>query len=346
MDESILLHFANDGKPMKVLSFHRSEGVRFHQPKDASPLNLALGLQPLFPGRLDPVRLRHDWREKQFNLDVAVHDGGLLLSGYRGDREGLPFGPYDLTVEVESYRFQNGQQRILLQKGERKTVALVTESDLRRVQLLDNYDAATASLVNQSTVDGNPLAAWLASPVPREARKACLLNILTKLAAPPMPGARQPALTGLFASLHFADVDRVYAAADPALPPQLDRFVSRNGWAFEGRPKASIHQKVVTDALKRFPELRGKTLDDFVLSSYRQGGRNGLQIVVAAPKFAHPVVYTDLDIDLGNPLWDLEGAIIHLGELLDSGRTDHFSLHRKLNRGETQDFVFYRIVEA
>jgi hypothetical protein len=83
----------------------------------------------------------------------------------------------------------------------------------------------------------------------------------------------------------------------------------------------------------------------FSLMSYRQGGRNCLQIVVASPPqgLADTTVYADIDIDLGNPLWDLEGLIVHLGELLDSGRTDHFSLRRALQRGPTSDFVYYDV---
>jgi hypothetical protein len=344
MDERILLRFENDGKPMKVLSFDSDEGITFHKPKDASPLNIAFGLQSLLPGRLDSVRLRHDWRDKEFNLDITVQDGGLLLSGFRGDREGLPFGAYDITVEVESYRFKNGHRRIILKKGAQQDLAITTEPDTRRVNLLGNFDAATEVLVKASSIDGDKLETWLDSSTPREVRKACLLNILTKLAAPPMPGAGKKALTSRFSSLHFADVDRVYGSADPALQKDLDGFVKKDGWVFEGRPKASIHQKVVTDAVKRFPGLKGKKLDDFVLSSYRQGGRNCLQIVVAAPNFPHPAIYADVDIDLGNPLWDLQGVLIHLGELLDSGRTDHFALRSKLDKGGTKDFVFYRIV--
>lgn len=346
MDEKIFLRFENDGKPMKVQSFSAGEGITFDKPKDASPLNFAFGLQSLLPGRLDPVRLRHDWRNKEFNLDLTLQDGGLLLSGFHGDREGLPFGAYDVTVEVESYRFKNSQQRVILKRGAQADLVMNAEPDSRHVELLGNFDAATATLVDASSVDGQKLKDWLGSPVPREPRKACLLNILTKLAAPPMPGVRKKSLTSRFASLHFADVDRVYASADPALKNDLDGFVKKDGWVFEGSPKASIHKKVVTDAVKRFPALKGKTITDFDLFSYRQGGRNCLQIVIAAPKFSHPAVFTDVDIDLGNPLWDLEGVLIHLGELLDSGRTDHFDLHDKLNRGDTRDFVFYRIGTA
>jgi len=344
MDEKIVVHFENDGTPMKVQSFSREEGIAFDKPKDASPLNIAFGLQSLLPGRLDPVRLRHDWRNREFGLDATVEDGSWVLSGFNGDREGLPFGVYDITVEVESYTFRNSGQRVVLKQGKQVEISLNAQPDARRIQLQDNFDAATATLLGKSAVDGQPVAQWLASGTPREARKACLLNILTKLAAPPMPGARK-SLTSRFEGLHFAEVDRIYGAASPALKTDLDGFVAKKGWVFEGRPTASIHQKVVRDALKRFKtDLAGKKLEDFSLSSYRQGGRNSLQVVVAEPKFEHPAVYADLDIDLGNPLWNLDGFIVHLGELIDSGRTDHFSLHEKLNKGDTEDFVFYQIV--
>ena len=345
MDEKILVRFENGGTPMKVVAFSAEEGIVFDKPKDASPLNIALGLQSLLPGRLDPVRLRHDWRCKEFSLDAAVQDGGVVLSGYNGDREGLPFGTYDITVEVESYKFRNAEQRVVLKQGKQADVVLNAEPDTRRIELLDNFDTGTATLVKNSAVDGQSLETWLRSATPREARKACLLNILTKLAAPPMPNAPKKSLTGRIEGLHFAEVDRVYAAANPGLKKDLDGFVEKKGWVFVGRPGAAIHQKVVRDALKRFKsELYGKKLEDFTLHSYRQGGRNSLQIVIAEPKFDHPRVYADLDIDLGNPLWDLDGFIVHLGELLDPARTDHFDLHRKLTKGDTGDFVFYRIV--
>ena len=344
MDEKILLRFEHDGKPMKVVSFAVDEGVTFDKPKDASPLNIAFGLQALLPGRLDPVRLRHDWRNKEFALDASVEDGGILLSGFHGDREGLPFGAYDVTVEVESYRFENPQQRIVLKQGKRDEILLVAKPDPHRIALLNNFDAPTGALVNNSSIDGQSLSTWLASTTPRAARQACLLNILTKLAAPPMPGIKK-GLNTRFASLHFGEVDRVYAAADPAIASDLEELVKKDGWVAEGRPKHPIHEKVIEDALKRFKtELKGKKKEDFTLTSYRQGGRTSLQVVLAIPKFSHPVVYTDVDIDLGNPLWDLDGFVVHLGELLDPSATDHFDVREKLNRGVTKDFVFYRVV--
>jgi hypothetical protein len=342
MDEKIFLRFENGGRRMNVVSFAPKEGIRFDEPQDASPLNVAIGVQPLFPARLHPVRMRHDWRDNEFNLDVTLEGGGLLLSGFEGDREGLPFGPYDLNIEVESYSFRNAQPRIVLNRGERKEVVLQVEPDLRRVKLAGNFDPASQTIIDASEIDGQPLGAWLTSQKPRAARQACLLNVLTKLAAKPAPGTKLPPLNRQVTSLYFADVDRVYALAQPRLADELESLVEEKGWVAEGRPGAPIHARL----LNTIPEA---DRDKFDLLSYRQGGRNCLQVVVARakPGFTQPAIFADLDIDLGNPLWDLEGVLIHVGELLDSGRTDHFTLQKKLRAApETGDFVFYDIVTA
>lgn len=346
MDEKIVIRFLLEDTPVKVQSFTQSEGITFDRPKDASPLNIAFGLQSLLPGRLDPVRLRHDWRSAEFGLDAQVDNGCLILSGSYGDREGLPFGAYDITLEVESLNFRDSQQRLILGKNQSKEVVFHILPDSRRVQLLNNFDPGTAGLIEKSEVDGKAVADWLLSDAPREARKACLLNILTKLAAPPMQRQPRKLLGQHFQRFHFAEVDRVYAVANKLLRKDLDLLVKNKGWVCEGSPKASIHQKVVRDALKRYKaDLSGRKLEDFTLTSYRQGGRNSLQIVVAEPLFEHSKVYADLDIDLGNPLWNIEGFVVHLGELLDPGRTDHFKIHEKFQKSELRDFVFYEVMQ-
>ena len=88
--------------------------------------------------------------------------------------------------------------------------------------------------------------------------------------------------------------------------------------------------------------------NQYELSSYRQGGRNCLQIVIATlpAGSADLTSYVDVDIDLGNPLWDLEGLIVHASELLDSGRTDHLALRSKFAKGATSDFLYYDLVQV
>ena len=55
------------------------------------------------------------------------------------------------------------------------------------------------------------------------------------------------------------------------------------------------------------------------------------------------MVYADVDIDLGNPLWDLDGVLVHLGELLDGGPTDHFKVREKLGKTLSSDFIFFTV---
>jgi hypothetical protein len=72
-----------------------------------------------------------------------------------------------------------------------------------------------------------------------------------------------------------------------------------------------------------------------------------LQIVLAGPKDATAdTLYADVDIDLGNPLWDAEGLVVHAGELLDSGKTDHFALRSKLTDSPAGEFVYYNVTQA
>ena len=73
-----------------------------------------------------------------------------------------------------------------------------------------------------------------------------------------------------------------------------------------------------------------------------------MQAVIAVPPGgdANRRHYADLDIDLGNPLQDVEGALIHFGELLTPGKTDHLKLAEKLATGATEDFMYYKVVKV
>ena len=66
-----------------------------------------------------------------------------------------------------------------------------------------------------------------------------------------------------------------------------------------------------------------------------------MQIVCATPTIGGLPFCADLDIDLGNPLQDLEGFAIHMGELIGGGATDHFDLRKKLSKGATKNYLYY-----
>ena len=320
MNESFTLHFASGGKPLNVAEFSAAQGAVFDTHPHASPLNIALGVQPRLPKLLDLVRRRHDWRNGEFKLDVTLDTGGLRFSGAEGDAKGLPPGIYDLTVEVESYDLENGAQTLNIDEGASLDIVLNEKPQRRRVKLGTNLDSLTAAVIDhkKSKLDDLAVRDWLTGAA-REARKACLLNVLGKLRMPiaPTEGLRDP-LTKLAKYVFFADVDRVYAALHPDVNPTLVDLVKRKLWVKEGTPKAAIHRRLL-GSLTRV----GIAVEDskkFKLTSFRQGGRNCLQVVTATPPdgFGDSTVYADIDIDLGNPLWDFAGLIVHAGELLDS----------------------------
>lgn len=349
MDESLLLCFRSEGQPLNVAEFRPDQGIVFERRRDASPLIMALGIQPVWPGLLDPVRRRHDWRDKQFCLDAVKQDGGIRLSGFQGDREGFPPGVYDLTVEIESMRFRDATRRVTVREGRQTQLTLHEKPDRRGIRLRDNIDPQISALIHdpRSVIDGQPLPDWLASRQPRAARQACLLNVLAKLRVPPDPPAGfTESLASSLHFLYFADVDRIYAAARPGLAAYLENLVAAGLWVKEGRPVATIHERLLA-SLARFG-VDEAAQARFALNSFRQGGRNCLQICLASPPedFADPTVYVDIDIDLGNPFWDLEGLFVHLGEFLDPARTDHFALRRALNKGATKDFLCYDVVRV
>ena len=56
-----------------------------------------------------------------------------------------------------------------------------------------------------------------------------------------------------------------------------------------------------------------------------------MQAVVGVPQERGNPYFADLDIDLGNPLQDIQGFIIHMTELA-GGPTDHLALFKKLSK--------------
>ncbi len=344
--QTLLIQFTSEGAPLPVAEFSKDTGVVFAPHADASPLNIAFGLQAVLPAdALRRVQSRNNWPAGEFKLNVSLDAGGLLISPSDGKGINLPQGVYDVSIEIEGRQFKNSQFRVTLKAGKRTTVTLDEIPDRRKIRLVGTMDDQTASVVNaaKSQVDGMGLAAWLANKTPRASRKACLLNMLAKLRTPPK-GLKAPLLSS-FEYIYYAEVDRIYAAAAPALVDRVQSLVDKQQWVAEGEPIAAIHARL-KDSLVNLGISKSDAAR-FGLSSFRQGGRNSLQICFATPPagFPDPTVYTDVDIDLGNPLWDLEGLFVHIGELLDPSRTDHIALFPKLKDSDAKDFLYYEPVK-
>ena len=345
MNESLQLQLHLDGENVPITAFS-ADGITLASETSATPRGIAIALQPgnaISEFRVRRVRQIQDWQPGEFRMNLGVEGGALVCRGV--DQTALPFGIFRLRLMIADMIEIDQPLDVNIPENGALQVNLKYRSDPRTVELdrpVADFDSEIRRVVEdpESLLDGLAASAWLDSKAPRARRKACFLNVLAKLraAAGPVRGSR---LIGGVSSVFFADVDRIYArvsgnvlsdlrtlAKDPAKP-----------FYFEGTPKAAIHQELL--------RLAGVDAAEFELSSFRQEGKPAMQLVIASPRnSADQRYFADLDIDLGNPLQDVQGIVIHCGELLAPGKTDHLKLASKLSKGATADFVYYKVVEA
>jgi len=137
------------------------------------------------------------------------------------------------------------------------------------------------------------------------------------------------------ARLIFADVDRVYAQLEP-------RFAARVMFPNSGFREDSIIHTTHLRLLKKVPNG-----DAYDLHSVREHvPRISMQLAIAVPDDPALPQYADIDIDLGNPFTTPLGFIIHVGELIDPGKTDHIALRKDLADSASGDFIYYRVEKA
>ena len=231
--------------------------------------------------------------------------------------------------------------------GGTQTIAVDVRRDRRRVELATDLSAMDEDLqrilgANGSVLDQLRAAEWLESPLPRGVRKACLLNVLAMTRVKPSVGRH---LSRHLLSVFFAAIDRVYAVAEPAFLVLLTELADDPGRPVYdgGEPKAEVH----VELLRRIESEGRVRANTYRLRSFRLEGAPSLQAVVAFPKDGADGAYhyADLDLDLGNPLQDLTGFLIHMGELADRGRTDHFKLRKRLARLKAKNYLYYEIEE-
>ena len=210
----------------------------------------------------------------------------------------------------------------------------VPDRYLNRTKPVTEFHAELQRIIREerSVLDTQPAVEWIDNANIRDQRRACLLNILAKLAVLPTPS---DPMARHISYVSFADVDRIYVAARPTILGRLKESTKFR----RDRLIHSTHERL---RYRIFNPRRS----DYKFYCYREQENPSLQIVVAKPPedFDDRTHYADIDIDLGNPYLDVRGLLLHFGELLDPDKTDHLELGSKLAGSEspTKEYLYYR----
>ena len=350
MNERIRVRLMQNGTQLRINSITQ-QGVMLNDEEDAWPRGMMLEFDAtnfITKSRMDRIRTLRGWDPRQFNLNVQVDSGDLVFSG--ADHDTLPAGGYWIRLRIGDLVLPKKQSRIDLKTDGEALVQLEAKDDPRTVELTDdvlNFDSEIARVLlsTGTRLDGMSATDWLSSPTRRPRRKACLLNLLAKLRT--APTSSDPLITGV-RRIFFCAVDRVFASVDADFYTRLDALARdpKRPFMSEGTPKSASHRDLLTLVSDRGLETN---VDRYDLKSFRQEGRPSMQAVVGIPPadFVAGRYYSDIDIDLGNPLQDVEGLIIHIGELVDPGETDHLAMRKQLGDDKRiAPFLYYKVVKV
>jgi hypothetical protein len=315
-------------------------GIELDEP---DPIERTIGIQ--ITGRSEATRFRmrrigqvKGWEPGQFKLTVSVEDGSVVLRGV--DPDALPEGHYSLKVQVEEARTQQSTSAVTIDQDGHDTLDVVLTQDERGVDVdLTDCDQQVLRVLAGTTIDGQDSSTWLGSGDWRATRKACLLNVIAALRT-------RPSLSDMLIEdvQHVFRVfnDRVYAKVDRRLLARVEELAKHPKQPFyrEGPPKAKIHERLM-DHIPEASDLKSRFQG---LLSFRGEGKPSLQMVIAVPPLELPHTYAEFDLDAANPLQDLVGFVIHMGELLDGKQTNHLDLRAALAKTNAKSFLYYGIV--
>lgn len=343
MNEGFQLGLRRNGRtwPIDALG---ADGIILSHERDAFPRTVTVEFDArseVTRYRMQRVRQLKGWQGWQFNLKVTLKDGTLSFVG--DDQHSLPGGAYWLRVDIADLKTPAGRLKLDIENDQtdaRVDVDVAADSRTISVKAFDEFDAQIQTVLQaaESALDGQSIARWLVSADTRPNRKACLLNLMAKLRTVPDPAA--PLITDV-RNVFFAGTERVYAQVNANIFTRLQALANdpKKPFYSEGDPASPTHRKLL-DHIEA--HAWGKR-DDYTLHSFRQEGRTCLQVVIAAPSVGTDPFCADFDIDLGDPLQDVDGFVVHMGELGFGGDTDHLELHDALARGAMKDFVYYTV---
>lgn len=341
MNEYIEIQFFRKRRPLGVRRQLPGLSIELEEPDPISRrVRISLTADDdLTRYRMGRVQQLKGWAPGEFKLKVSAEGGTLVLRG--DDNLSLPHGRYQLRVGLEEAKTKARHGALMIKEDGFAKAGVDVETDDRQVEVdLDDCDPQIRRVLDASMLDGLAAVDWLASDVPRPARKSCLLNLLASLRA--RPTVAQP-LIAQVESVYFVSNDRAYARVASGLPTRLEGLALDRAQPFygEGLPKAPIHKLLVTS----IPADERALFSTDRLVSFRGEGSPSLQVVIAEPPAGHPVTYAEFDLDLGNALQDVVGFVVHMGELMDGKATNHLDLRRPLvsKKAATREFIYYTI---
>jgi len=319
-------------------------GFEFEEP-DPPTRTIDIGFRPFDAGtkyRMAHIRQVKGWSDQEFRLRISVEDGCLMI---RGDDEfSLPEGFYNVTANVGGAKVKKPPGRVEVKHDGHGTVVIDLAFDERTIEVdLRNADQDIVSLLAASTIDGQSADEWVADDNVRPTKRACVLNLVANLRV--FPKLSDPLLTETTCLFKALD-ERTYAEVSTAFYDKVSELSEGHDLVYpEGQPHAPIHARLIAAIGQFDASADGLFVEDGLLS-FRAEGSPSLQMVIATPK--PPAMFgsrfADLDLDLGNPLQDVAGLVVHIGELLSGQPTNHLDLRKKLSKGKAAPFLYYRVV--
>ena len=338
MNETIEVQFKKNGKRLRVKR-QLPGGIEFDE---RDPLERTMGIEfspvnEVTRMRMDSIRRIQGWDPGVFKLKMSVEDGSVLLRGV--NEHTLPEGRYRIRLQIEEADSPKPQTAAVDHDG-RATISIDVAMDDRFVDVdLTDADEGILGVLDRSRIDGEPGIEWVEDTSHRPTRQACLLNLMASLRTRPKQGA---SLLPLVDQVFLVSNDRIYTKVDRRLLALLQELADDPARPFfaEGKPHASIHGRLLTEMPER-PDVKARFTD---LTSFRSEGQPSMQVVVAVPPADLAHTYAEMDLDLGNPLQDLVGFFVHMGELLDGKPTNHLDMRKALAKSTAKEFLYYSIV--
>jgi hypothetical protein len=340
MNEYIQIKLRRNNKPLRI-NRQVPGGIELNEP-DPIERTVYIGFDSadeITEYRMRRIRQLQGWDPVQFKLTITVEDGAIVLRGI--DKHSLPEGRYRIVVNIEEAKTAGTNRTVSVPHDGSGSLDVKVETDDRELDVdLTDCDPVIKGILDRSKLDEEDAAAWLEDETWRPARKACLLNLLASLRVRPTVSDN---LAQYVREVFWIVNDRAYAKVDRTL---FDRFQDlavdpQRPFYREGYPKADIHLRL----LDRIPEPpdRKALFPRESLVSFRGEGRPSLQAVIATPPGGIDYTYADLDLDLGNPLQDLVGFVVHMGELVKGQTTNHLDLRKLLVKGAAKQYLYYTI---